>query len=877
MHATPDHLRTGRRTVALALALALLFGRDAVAAPMLVTTASDAEAADGACSLREAVSNANNNAATHPDCPAGDAAQVDSVTFAPPVAHIVIGSGGNLVFTDPAGIVLDGEGRVTLDGNAANRIVFVIPNAVSTLRGVTFTRGFVAGFETGGCVMNRGWVRLERVTMSHCRASYGGAIYSDSTYSASFALPRLVVRDGLFFDNHATMPFDANGGGGGLPHGGDGGAIYVWGPSNQPLDEFDIDNTTFRDNTAIYQGGGLFAFGSGRVTASSFSGNAAIEPGEGRGGGLMVRESFTLARSTVAGNAASVGGGFFAAGNVSVTDSTLAGNSATLRGANLALGIGYVTRLQRTLLADPVTTANCTTAATAQNLGDNVQSGDGSCNGITQGSVVLGPLQDNGGDSWTRVPARVGAAVDAIACPASPAADQRGVSRPQGASCDIGAVERRSAQLRVIVTGAGSATASSVPAPLLGSINGCSSTGGNACLATYDGDAAPATQVTLQFAPGTGLAVTSIAGTCGGVRNADSYTTDAIHADCTVEVEFGAAPVALTVISSAGGSLTPSGASAGIDLAYVPQGTQVEFTATPFAGFVFATASGCGGTRSGNLFTTAPVTSACTVDAQFARLPVGAVGTGTPLPTLDAAEGDGGLRTLSIPLLLSQMTADDVMLHYQLGAAAGSAGVPSADFSGVTGGTITFAPGATAQTLALTIRADASVEPDEAFRLTFSIGSSLPGGGPNATLSPALAAGLAIVLRNDDSATISVADIAVAEDAGPASFSIVLDQPVQGGFTLPYGTQDDGAVAGQDYTASTGELQHDGNPAMPASILVTLRNDVGIEPDESFELQFGAAACAWPACAVATPSASTAVIVDDDALRTVFLDGFEGD
>ncbi len=49
------------------------------------------------------------------------------------------------------------------------------------------------------------------------------------------------------------------------------------------------------------------------------------------------------------------------------------------------------------------------------------------------------PLADNGGGSLTHSLERTSPAVDAVSCPL--AADQRGVSRPQGERCDIGALE----------------------------------------------------------------------------------------------------------------------------------------------------------------------------------------------------------------------------------------------------------------------------------------------------------------------------------------------------------------------------------------------------------------------------------------------------
>jgi hypothetical protein len=64
---------------------------------------------------------------------------------------------------------------------------------------------------------------------------------------------------------------------------------------------------------------------------------------------------------------------------------------------------------------------------------------------------VLGPLADNGGPTRTRLPAAAGPGVDAIPagtaglCDGTTATDQRGLPRPVGGSCDVGAVERQAA------------------------------------------------------------------------------------------------------------------------------------------------------------------------------------------------------------------------------------------------------------------------------------------------------------------------------------------------------------------------------------------------------------------------------------------------
>jgi hypothetical protein len=54
---------------------------------------------------------------------------------------------------------------------------------------------------------------------------------------------------------------------------------------------------------------------------------------------------------------------------------------------------------------------------------------------------LLGGLGDNGGATPTMLPGAGSAAIDASPDPDCPATDQRGVTRPQGPQCDIGAVE----------------------------------------------------------------------------------------------------------------------------------------------------------------------------------------------------------------------------------------------------------------------------------------------------------------------------------------------------------------------------------------------------------------------------------------------------
>ncbi len=230
-------------------------------------------------------------------------------------------------------------------------------------------------------------------------------------------------------------------------------------------------------------GGGAVAVLSGSdvtIQDSELSGNSA-DPNVGHGGALTVEGSgkLTMTRSLVSANVAQRGAGFAMAstggGSATISDSTFDGNraasgfgsaveaitsfstSTVLEGDTLidnprggsGAGVtvngngGHVT-LQNSVVLDPRGTA-CPTASDAVSRGHNVI-GDASCGftgaGDRQGvDPLLGPLAANGGPTLTALPLTGSPLIDAADAAACSATDQRGVARPQGAGCDIGAVE----------------------------------------------------------------------------------------------------------------------------------------------------------------------------------------------------------------------------------------------------------------------------------------------------------------------------------------------------------------------------------------------------------------------------------------------------
>ena len=63
------------------------------------------------------------------------------------------------------------------------------------------------------------------------------------------------------------------------------------------------------------------------------------------------------------------------------------------------------------------------------------------CVGVINSDPLLGVLQDNGGPTQTMLLMPGSSAIDTGYNPSCATTDQRGVPRPQGPTCDIGAVE----------------------------------------------------------------------------------------------------------------------------------------------------------------------------------------------------------------------------------------------------------------------------------------------------------------------------------------------------------------------------------------------------------------------------------------------------
>ncbi len=328
----------------------------------------------------------------------------------------VIGAGVSQTILDrsgnPQGILIDNISPPTViisdltiqnSDNAGPGGGVVIWNANVTLRDCVIQNNTAS---SGGGIENWGALTIERCTISGNVATGnfgGGGIYNLGT---------LVLIDSSVVNNHADT---ASANGGGILN------------NNDPGEYVHLIRTTLSGNSADNQGSALKDQGDGPVW---------------------------LANVTVTDNTITSGDGtiYITAGKTTdIWNSTIAGNHGGGPGVEGGIMTASTLILANTILADN-DNSNCyiTGAGLITTTGSNIDSGS-SC-GFTTGpnmpntDPLLGPLADNGGYSETMALLPSSPAIDVgygLVCSMFPVdgVDQRGIARPIGLGCDIGAYE----------------------------------------------------------------------------------------------------------------------------------------------------------------------------------------------------------------------------------------------------------------------------------------------------------------------------------------------------------------------------------------------------------------------------------------------------
>ena len=455
-----------------------------------------------------------------------------------------------------------------------------------TLTNVTF--GGNSTTDDGGAMFNNGAdggtssPTLTNVTFSGNYArDYGGAMFNAGANGGTSS-PTLT---NVTFNGNATD--------------GDGGAMHNNGV-NSGASSPTLTNVTFSGNRAEGGGGAMYNFGqySGTVspvlTNITFSGNFAYY------GGAMANDgSFSGTVSPLLTNVTFNGNVAYSGGAMSNGSSSPKLINVILWGdmggdSNEIYNDFAMVQIEHSILA-----ANGCFAMFG-----------GTCpsTGFVSTDPLLGALADNGGSTQTMLPGAGSAAIDAGTCGGAPVTDQRGVARPQGAGCDIGAVEIREAPLSVSATAGGSVSAGASPLANGDGITDCTSSSGT-CSTYYSvpPDVATASVVSLTAAPDAGYHFSSWGGDCASAGGSLSATVTMGQAR-TCSADFAADTTVTTLVSD----INPSSF-----------GQSVTFTATvapvapasadPTGTVSFTDGGNAIGCDNQPLSATAPFTATCTV------------------------------------------------------------------------------------------------------------------------------------------------------------------------------------------------------------------------------------------------------------------------
>lgn len=331
-----------------------------------------------------------------------------SIAISNNVANGNVDASGDLAFLQGGGgIFNDGNiggagGTVTILDNSPMNVVAITGNQAAGLGGLGLTAGSGGGILSIGGNVN---ITGARITNNEAVRAGGGIELVGGTASV---VDTTIDGNDVSAAGGAILS-SAPGNGGGI-HTSDAAAVT-------------IDGSTISNNTAE-EGGGLWnsATGTFTVTNSTISTNVAASSG---GGGVfnVANGVVSLDSVTITLNSATTGGGIAGGtGGVTLRNTIVAQN--TVSGGEQNLSGGPIGNTGFNLIGDP--DDGTLTPSSVTNIFDALD-------------AQLGPLQDNGGPTFTHRP-----------LPGSPAigfgdtvltVDQRNIARPQGGNDDIGAVE----------------------------------------------------------------------------------------------------------------------------------------------------------------------------------------------------------------------------------------------------------------------------------------------------------------------------------------------------------------------------------------------------------------------------------------------------
>ncbi|MDX1950577.1 MAG: Calx-beta domain-containing protein [Verrucomicrobiota bacterium] len=211
--------------------------------------------------------------------------------------------------------------------------------------------------------------------------------------------------------------------------------------------------------------------------------------------------------------------------------------------------------------------------------------------------------------------------------------------------------------------------------------------------------------------------------------------------------------------------------------------------------------------------------------------------------TITVAEDDG-TATISVTRSGTLTLTNTIKYAFKAGSATAS------DYT-ATNGTLTFAPNETNKTIVVAIADDSVIETNETFTLTLST----PTGG--AAISGTNIAVITIE-ENDVGVGFALATYAVAEDGTNVVLTINRTGDTNASVSVDYDTEDIGATAGDDYTATNGTISFSAG-VNTATLTIPIANDSSDETNETFRVTLSN-----PTNTVVSAYSSTVVTIRED-------------
>ena len=373
---------------------------------------------------------------------------------------------------------INASANVALEAAGFNRLLRVLPGVALEINGVDLTNG---NFSNGIAIFNLGELSVDNAEITGNRGSSSTILNHGTLNLSNFRQFRnsvnfdsvltntgVVTGTNVVLEDHIATggPVIANEGQielrqcsiNGL------GTNNVWSVNNTAGATIKLFNCTVSDSGSLFSNDGTLEIFDSNIDDNSgdqslIESNGVLRVG-GTGitnndvdGGIVENSGLAIIiNSTVSGNEAGFGlnnpdfaGSISNTGLMQVTTSTIANNTHPGAGNNQLGNSGELT-VSNSIISGVEGGSECNGISPVQSIGHNLHT-DGTCGDPQQtdspfGNPGLLALADNGGPGKTHALQTGSDAIDTGDCgDGALSKDQRGIARPQGNGCDIGAYE----------------------------------------------------------------------------------------------------------------------------------------------------------------------------------------------------------------------------------------------------------------------------------------------------------------------------------------------------------------------------------------------------------------------------------------------------